>query len=96
MRTTHLAIAAALLSLYGTSPTFAAPSGSTPHVVAQGANFYRFRVGAVTVTALTDGTVPQDLHVLLTSTTPAKTDSLLDASFLRNPIEASINAFLIA
>jgi glyoxylase-like metal-dependent hydrolase (beta-lactamase superfamily II) len=96
MRTRHLAIAAALLSLYGTSPTFAAPGGSTPHVVAQGANFYRFRVGEVTVTALSDGTVPQDLHALLTGTTPARTDSLLNASFLRNPIEASINAFLIA
>jgi glyoxylase-like metal-dependent hydrolase (beta-lactamase superfamily II) len=92
----HLAIAIALLSLCGTSPTFAQPTGSTPHVAVQGANFYRFRVGAVTVTALSDGTVPQDLHALLTSTAQAKTDALLDASFLHNPVEASINAFLIA
>jgi len=96
MRKTHLAVAVALLSLYGTSPAFAAPAGPMPHVAVQGASFYRFRVGAVTVTALSDGTVPQDLHALLRSTTQAKTDALLDASFLRNPIEASINAFLIA
>jgi glyoxylase-like metal-dependent hydrolase (beta-lactamase superfamily II) len=91
-----LAIAFALLSLYGTSPSFAQATASTPHVAVQGADFYRFQVGAVTVTALSDGTVPQDLHALLRSTTQTKTDALLDASFLRNPIEASINAFLIA
>ncbi|MGV7212616.1 MBL fold metallo-hydrolase [Bradyrhizobium sp. UFLA05-112] len=96
MRKFHLAIAVTLLSLYGTSPTFAQVTGPTPHVAAQGADFYRVHVGAVTVTVLSDGTVPQDLHALLTSTTRAKTDKLLDASFLHNPIEASINAFLIA
>jgi glyoxylase-like metal-dependent hydrolase (beta-lactamase superfamily II) len=96
MRKIYLAIAVALLSLYGTSPTFARTTGPMPHVALQGADFYRFRVGAVTVTALSDGTVPQDLHALLRSTTQAKTDALLDASFLRNPIEASINAFLVA
>lgn len=97
MRKTHLAIAAALLSLYGTSPTFAQPTPSpAPQVALQGADFYRFRVGSVTVTALSDGTVPQDLHVLLRGSTQSRTDALLDDSFLRNPIEASINAFLIA
>lgn len=52
--------------------------------------------GAVNVIALSDGTVPQDLYALLTNTTQAKTDALLEVSFLRNPIEASINVFLIA
>jgi glyoxylase-like metal-dependent hydrolase (beta-lactamase superfamily II) len=96
MRKIHLAIAVALLPLYGTSPTFAEATGPTPQVAVQGADFYRFRLGSVTVTALSDGTVPQDLHALLRSTTQAKTDALLEASFLRNPIEASINVFLIA
>lgn len=96
MRKTYAAIAVALLSLYGASPTFAAPATPAPHVLLQGAAFYRFGVGAVTVTALSDGTVPQDLHALLRRTTQTKTDALLAAGFLRNPIEASINAFLIA
>jgi glyoxylase-like metal-dependent hydrolase (beta-lactamase superfamily II) len=96
MRKMHLAMAVAILSIYGTSPTFAQATGPTPHIAEQGADFYRFRVGAVTITALSDGTVPLDLHAMLRNTTQAKTDALLDASFLRNPIETSINAFLVA
>jgi glyoxylase-like metal-dependent hydrolase (beta-lactamase superfamily II) len=82
--------------LYGTSPSLAQSMAPIPHVAVQGADLYRFRVGAVNVIALSDGTVPQDLHALLTNTTQAKTDALLEVNFLRNPIEASINVFLIA
>ncbi len=56
---------------------------------------YRLRVGDFQVTSLSDGTVPQDLHKLLKGTTSAEVDGLLDRSFLENPVEASINAFLI-
>jgi glyoxylase-like metal-dependent hydrolase (beta-lactamase superfamily II) len=63
-------------------------------VALQGPDFYRFHVGAITVTALSDGSVPQDLHKLLTATTPRRIDALLHAAFLSNPVEASINAFL--
>ncbi|WP_294564828.1 MBL fold metallo-hydrolase [uncultured Arthrobacter sp.] len=37
----------------------------------------------------------QDLHAVLTGTTPPQVDRLLRRAFLNNPIEASINAFLI-
>ena len=56
---------------------------------------YRLRLGDFQVSSLSDGTVPQDLHKLLTGTTAAEVDGLLDRSFLENPVEASINAFLI-
>jgi glyoxylase-like metal-dependent hydrolase (beta-lactamase superfamily II) len=56
---------------------------------------YLFRLGEFTITALSDGTVPQDLHKVLTNTNPAEISPLLHNSFLSNPIEASINAFLI-
>jgi glyoxylase-like metal-dependent hydrolase (beta-lactamase superfamily II) len=56
---------------------------------------YRYRLGDFQITALSDGTVPQDLHALLTNTKPAVVDALLKRSFLANPVEASINAFLI-
>jgi glyoxylase-like metal-dependent hydrolase (beta-lactamase superfamily II) len=56
---------------------------------------YRLRIGDFQVTSLSDGTVPQDLHKLLTGTTNGEVDRLLDRSFLKNPVEASINAFLI-
>lgn len=56
---------------------------------------YSFPLGELQVTALSDGTVPQDLQKLLTGTSPSHTDDLLEKQFLANPVEASINAFLI-
>ena len=56
---------------------------------------YSFKLGDFTITALSDGTVPQDLPKLLTNTNPAEIRRLLQRSFLENPVEASINAFLI-
>ena len=61
----------------------------------QGGDVYRFRVGEIRVTALSDGTVPQDLHQLLQRTTPARIDALLERNFQSNPVEASINAYLV-
>lgn len=66
-----------------------------PAVLLQTPGVYRFMVGNVRVTALSDGTVPIDLHVLLHGTTAAQTDTVLRRSFLVNPVEASINAFLL-
>lgn len=65
-----------------------------PQGALQGADHYTFRVGDIEITSLSDGTVPQDLHVLLHNTTNEKTDALLHDAFLSNPVEASINAFL--
>jgi len=56
---------------------------------------YSLRVGDVRITALTDGTLPVDLHKLLRGATPEDVDALLARSFQRNPAETSINAFLI-
>jgi glyoxylase-like metal-dependent hydrolase (beta-lactamase superfamily II) len=56
---------------------------------------YPFKLGDFTITALSDGTVPQDLPKLLTHTNPVELDRFLQRSFLTNPVEASINAFLI-
>ena len=56
---------------------------------------YRFAIGRARITALSDGTVPIDLHQLLRGTTAAATDAALARGFLRNPVEASINAYLI-
>jgi len=57
--------------------------------------FYRFEVGEVRVVALSDGTVPQDLHTLLRDVSPSEIDTILNRAFMVNPIEASINAYLI-
>lgn len=78
------------LSLEAPGQTVELPVG----LALQGADHHAFQVGDIAVTALSDGTVPQDLHVLLRNTTNAKTDALLKNGFLTNPVEASINAFL--
>jgi glyoxylase-like metal-dependent hydrolase (beta-lactamase superfamily II) len=71
------------------------PSPTAPGVVLQGADHYRFKIGDVVVTSLSDGTVPQDLHKLLLGTSAEKTDALLAQGHLANPVEASINVFLL-
>ena len=65
-----------------------------PGLVAQTSATYQFAVGDVRITALSDGTVPADLHQLLLRTTPAHTDVLLTEEFLTNPIEVSINEWV--
>ena len=65
-----------------------------PTVEQQGAYTYSFRVGDIRITALSDGTVPGDLHQLLRDTTNQKTDGLLKKGFVANPVEISINVFM--
>jgi glyoxylase-like metal-dependent hydrolase (beta-lactamase superfamily II) len=88
-----MAVIAAVMVVI-TSPTF---SGIAIDKTAktQVPGVYPFKVGDFTITALSDGTVLQDLPKLLTNTNPAEIDRLLNRSFLTNPVEASINAFLI-
>jgi glyoxylase-like metal-dependent hydrolase (beta-lactamase superfamily II) len=93
-RTSILALA--ILAAPGGSSTFGeepTPPGAEGRQPLPGA--FRFRVGKVRVTALSDGTVPINLHDLLRDTTPEEIDRLLARSFLANPVEASINAFLV-
>jgi glyoxylase-like metal-dependent hydrolase (beta-lactamase superfamily II) len=57
--------------------------------------FYRYKLGNYEITSLSDGTVPQDLHVLLKGGNQSEVDQLLSKAHLQSPVEASINAFLI-
>lgn len=82
-----------------TSTLLTASAHSQPavpnHVVSQQAGGYTVKIGNVRVTSVTDGTVPQDLHALLKRADGQQIDALLRRSYLTNPVEASINAFLI-
>ncbi len=66
-----------------------------PVLKTQAPGYYRMTLGAFEVTALSDGTV--DLHVakLLTNTTPQRVAHALSRSYLKDPVETSVNAFLI-
>jgi glyoxylase-like metal-dependent hydrolase (beta-lactamase superfamily II) len=57
--------------------------------------YYTFKVGTYEITAISDGTVPQDLHALLKGASQKKVEDLLSQVHLHNPVEASINVYLI-
>lgn len=59
------------------------------------AGYYTIKTGEFTVTALLDGTVPVDAHKLLDYGNSKQVDQLLEESDIHNPVETSINAYLI-
>ncbi len=59
------------------------------------AGFYRMKVGDFEVTALSDGTVPLPVFDLLTNTTPGEIERLLSDAYVKAPLDASVNAYLI-
>ncbi|NML39963.1 MBL fold metallo-hydrolase [Chitinophaga sp. G-6-1-13] len=56
---------------------------------------YTVKIGGIPVTALTDGTIPINAEQLFAGSEPGKVTQLLQNSFLKNPVELSINAYLI-
>jgi glyoxylase-like metal-dependent hydrolase (beta-lactamase superfamily II) len=59
------------------------------------AGYYRFRVGSVDVTTLSDGSLGFEVIEQLTNVKPGEAEKLLDKAYLKSPVEASMNAFLI-
>lgn len=89
---TRCAAVLGLTAAFGLSSALA----QTPSAIPPGqTGFYRLRLGDFTVTALSDGTVPLPVGQLLTNTTPAEVKRLLAREFLQEPLEISINAYLI-
>jgi glyoxylase-like metal-dependent hydrolase (beta-lactamase superfamily II) len=92
-----LAITSAMLAAW----PLAAPAQNTQATTVQTARFhaqagvFRYRLGAFEITALSDGSVPQDLHALLKGASAGEIDTLLAHAHRANPVEASINAYLV-
>jgi len=61
----------------------------------QAPGYYRMMLGDFEVVALSDGTLGLEVRKLLTNTTPARVDQLLQRSFLADPVETSVNGFLV-
>ena len=57
--------------------------------------FYRMMLGDFEITALSDGTLPLKVDTLLTDTSPAKVQKALDRWYLKEPVDTSVNAYLI-
>src|SRR3984957_4715107 len=66
-----------------------------PQVKTQAPGYYRMMLGDVEVTVLSDGTFPMDAGKILANITPKQLDADLARSSLKEPIEISVNAFLI-
>jgi glyoxylase-like metal-dependent hydrolase (beta-lactamase superfamily II) len=59
------------------------------------AGYFRLKVGSVDVTALSDGTLGFEAIEQLTNVKPGEAARLLDKAYVKSPVEASMNAFLI-
>ena len=61
----------------------------------QAPGWYRMKLGSFEVTALSDGTVTLPVDKLLTNIQPKTITSLLARSYLKAPVETSVNGYLV-
>ncbi len=85
----------ALLAIGSTCLLLGAAHAAAPQVKTQAPGFYRVMLGDFEVTALSDGTVALPVDKLLTGTTAAKTQKTLARSFLKAPLDTSVNGYLV-
>jgi glyoxylase-like metal-dependent hydrolase (beta-lactamase superfamily II) len=81
---------AALVFAFATGAGAAAPAAKS-----QSPGFYRMMVGDIEVTAVSDGTVELPMAEILKDMPRKDIDRLLARSFLGNPLETSVNVFVI-
>jgi glyoxylase-like metal-dependent hydrolase (beta-lactamase superfamily II) len=70
-------------------------NAAAPQVKTQAPGYYRMPLGDFEITALSDGTVKLPVGKLLGNTTPEKIASALSQNFLQDPLETSVNGYLI-
>ena len=74
---------------------FSIATAAAPQLKTSAPGYYRMMLGDFEVTALSDGTVDLPMADLLTNITTAKVRSALAKQYLKDPVEASVNAYLI-
>ena len=85
----------ALFAIGSTCLLLGAAHAAAPQVKTQAPGYYRVMLGDFEVTALSDGTVALPVDKLLTGTTAAKTQKTLARSFLKAPLDTSVNGYLV-
>jgi glyoxylase-like metal-dependent hydrolase (beta-lactamase superfamily II) len=73
----------------------AGAQAAAPIAKGQAPGFYQMMIGDFEVTALSDGTADLTVGKLLTHTTPAKVAAALKRAYLKDPVQTSVNAFLV-
>ena len=91
MITWRLVMTSVLASVLLSSLTNAA----APLQKTQAPGYYRTMLGDMEVTVLSDGTFPMPVGKLLASIDATDLSAALTRSFLKDPVEASVNGFLI-
>ncbi len=95
LRLTTTARAIALLAAVVFSSLVAAPvRAAAPLVKTQAPGYYRMMLGSFEITALNDGSFDLPVGKLLKQP-PAKTEAALAKLFQAEPVETSVNAFLV-
>ena len=72
-----------------------AATAGAPMVKTPAPGFHRMLLGEFEITALSDGTAALPMTKLLTNITPAKAEKLLARWKLKDPVETSVNAYLV-
>jgi glyoxylase-like metal-dependent hydrolase (beta-lactamase superfamily II) len=72
-----------------------AARAAAPMQKTQAPGYYRMMLGDFEVTALCDGTMPLPAGKILIHITPQQLDAALTRAFLKDPVETSVNGFLI-
>ena len=83
-----------LLALAGSVVLPGAAHAAAPQLKTQAPGYCRVMLGDFEVTALSDGTVALPVDKLLTGTTAAKICKALARSFLKAPLDTSVNGYL--
>lgn len=74
---------------------FAAATAAAPQLKTSPPGVYRMMLGDFEVTALSDGTVELPFLQILQRIAKAKAESMLARQFLKDPVQTSVNVFLI-
>jgi glyoxylase-like metal-dependent hydrolase (beta-lactamase superfamily II) len=92
----QLKVIRTVILLLALAPLFVATSyAKAPLTSVQAPGYYRMKLGRFEITALSDGTSTLPVGNIMTNSTPAAISSGLHESFLAEPVDTSINAYLI-
>ena len=97
-RTACLRFLTTTLATTLTFTTLAMPTmalAEAPMAKTQAPGWYRMKLGSFEVTALSDGTVTLPVDKLLSNVKPATVQQLLARSYLKAPVETSVNGYLV-
>jgi glyoxylase-like metal-dependent hydrolase (beta-lactamase superfamily II) len=73
----------------------ATAQAEAPLAKGQAPGWYRMSLGSFEITALSDGTVKLPMDKLLSNTTAERVNELLARSYLKAPVETSVNGYLV-